>query len=124
MRVVQQAIENGIGKGRLTDVIVPVVDRQLAGDEGGAGAHAIIQDLEQIIALALADRGDGEVINDQQSCFGEAAELFAQAAIGVRELELFEQTRRPQVEGREALTASLIAQARRRARFCRNRRRQ
>lgn len=44
--VVDDAVENGVGDGRLTDDVVPPVDGNLAGDEGGAPAAALLDDLE------------------------------------------------------------------------------
>ena len=34
--VVDEAVEDGVGQGGIADVLVPVFDGQLAGDEGGA----------------------------------------------------------------------------------------
>jgi len=36
MGVVDQPVQNGIGNGRITNHLVPVVDRDLAGDDGRA----------------------------------------------------------------------------------------
>ena len=41
--VVHQAVEDGVGQGRIADQFVPVVHRHLAGDQGRALAVAIIQ---------------------------------------------------------------------------------
>ena len=52
MRAMDDAVENGIGKRGITQVFVPAIDRQLAGDDGRAVAVSVIQDLEQILAPA------------------------------------------------------------------------
>lgn len=49
MRVMQQSIEDGVGDGGLADPAVPVLDRQLCGDDGGAPLGTIIDELEQIV---------------------------------------------------------------------------
>ncbi len=46
MGVVNKAIEDGIGKGRITDSGVAGVDRQLAGDDGRGAAVSVIHDLD------------------------------------------------------------------------------
>ena len=38
MRVVNDAVEDGVGEGGLADQVVPAVDRDLAGDQRGAAA--------------------------------------------------------------------------------------
>ena len=42
MGVVQQAIADGIGDSSLSDLIVPVLDRALAGENRGAGGEFTI----------------------------------------------------------------------------------
>lgn len=49
--VVNQAIENGIGKGRFVDDVVPGGDGQLAGDQDRALAVAIFDDFHQVRAF-------------------------------------------------------------------------
>ena len=48
MGVVEQPIADGVGDGSLSELIVPVLDLELAGEDGGAGAVAVVEDLEQI----------------------------------------------------------------------------
>ena len=40
-----QALQDGIGKGRLTDYLVPGINGELADDDGGAESMAILEDL-------------------------------------------------------------------------------
>jgi hypothetical protein len=47
--VVDEAVEDGVGVGGHADDGVPVGDRQLAGDDGGAPAVAIFEDLQQVV---------------------------------------------------------------------------
>ena len=46
MRAVYQAIEDGITHGGIADQLVPVVYGVLTGDQVGAGALAVVEDLE------------------------------------------------------------------------------
>ena len=52
VRAVHQAIQNGVGERRVADIVVPVVDGKLTGDQRGASADTVIKELEQIRALA------------------------------------------------------------------------
>lgn len=55
--VVDQAVENGVGEGRICDRLVPVLDGQLAGDDGGAAAVTILEDFEKVAPLRSGERG-------------------------------------------------------------------
>jgi hypothetical protein len=44
---VDDASEDRVGDGRIADQVVPAVDRDLAGDDGGAAAVALLDDLEE-----------------------------------------------------------------------------
>ena len=56
MGVVQEPVTDGIGEGRLADVIVVLGRGQLARDDGRPGAIAILEDLEQIAPLLVVER--------------------------------------------------------------------
>jgi hypothetical protein len=45
--VVHQSIENGVGESRITDDLVPMVDRKLAGHHGRSAAVPILHDLQE-----------------------------------------------------------------------------
>ena len=49
--VMDKAVQDGIGQGRIADGLVPVFDRELAGDDHGAAAVAIFEDLQQVTPL-------------------------------------------------------------------------
>ena len=52
MGVVDEAVEDGVGVGRIADDLVPFVDRDLAGEDGRAAAVAFFEDLVEIAAGA------------------------------------------------------------------------
>ena len=51
MGVVDDAVEDGVGQGRIADQVVPSVDRDLAGDQRGAAAVTLLDDLQEIAPL-------------------------------------------------------------------------
>jgi hypothetical protein len=65
MGVVEQALANRVGERGLLDVGMPLLDRELAGDDGGMQVVAILEHLEQILALLVLERGEGEVVDDE-----------------------------------------------------------
>ena len=56
MGVVDEAVEDSVSVGRISDHLVPRRDRQLAGDEGGAAPVTLFEDLEQIVAGERIER--------------------------------------------------------------------
>ena len=46
-----EPVEDGIGEGVIADGGIPLVDRQLAGHERGAGVIAVIHDVHEVMAL-------------------------------------------------------------------------
>src|SRR3989304_516594 len=107
---VHKTVKDCVGEGRVADVLVPVLDRELAGEERGSGADAIVQQFEQIGAFARSDGGDRKVIDHHEVHLGDGGQALAEAAIGVTEAQFIEQARGAQVERGQALAASLMGQ--------------
>jgi hypothetical protein len=77
--VVEESVTDGISQGRVGEVVMPLGRRELAGDDGGAGAIAILEDLQEVAALLILHGGEGEVVDHQDV---EARELGEQAEVG------------------------------------------
>ncbi len=54
VRVMRHAVEDGVSERGVADHVVPVLDGQLAGNERGATAGAIVDEFEQIAPSARA----------------------------------------------------------------------
>lgn len=54
--VVDEAIEDCVGNGRISDNFVPAIDGQLASDDDRASFISVLDDLEQIAALIGVER--------------------------------------------------------------------
>ena len=46
--IVNEAVEDGVGDGRVADDVMPMFDGDLAGDDRRATAMAVVNDLEKI----------------------------------------------------------------------------
>jgi len=55
MSVVDEAVENGVGERWAADDLMPLLDRNLAGDEGRGALVAILDDFEEIALLRLGE---------------------------------------------------------------------
>ena len=62
MRVVQEAVADRVGQGGLSKVVVPLRRRELAGEDRGAGAVAVLEDLEEVPALLVLDGSQAEIV--------------------------------------------------------------
>jgi hypothetical protein len=63
--IVDEPIEDGVGESRIAEVIMPEIDRELAGDEGGGGSVSILDHFEQVSAFGIGRRGQAQVVQDE-----------------------------------------------------------
>ncbi len=61
------AVEDGVGEGGLADHLVPTADGQLAGDQSGGGAMAVLDDLQHVAALIGIEPLRSPIVENQQS---------------------------------------------------------
>jgi hypothetical protein len=109
MGIVDQAVEDGIGVGRIADEIVPFVDRQLAGDEDRAPAVSGFEDFEEIVAGARIQRSKPPIIEDEELNAAERAHETRIAAVAAGEREVGEELGNALIEHRSILAAGLMA---------------
>lgn len=55
----EDAVADGVGEGGIAQVGVPVGEGELASEDGRAQLVAILEQLEEIGALRVGDRGQG-----------------------------------------------------------------
>ena len=89
--VVHQPIEDGVGKRRIADGGVPLLDRDLAGDDSGAALISIINDFEQIAAVGVGHGRHGQIVEDQDLDLGQCLQELRIAPVGAPEVKLGEQ---------------------------------
>jgi hypothetical protein len=110
MGVVEQAVADRIGEGRLAEVVVPLGGRELACDDRGASAVAILEELQEVAALGILDGRQPPVIDDEDveaSQLGEQAEV---GAVGPGQGEFMEEARGAAVARAIAFAAGLVRQ--------------
>ena len=62
MRRMQHPIQNRIGQCWVVEVGMPMLCRELAGDQGGARTDPIIDHLQQIVALGLVEWSQAPIV--------------------------------------------------------------
>ena len=60
--MLNEPVQDGVCQSRLPDPFVPVLPRNLAGDDRGASRVAIFQHLEQIMTLCLGRAPEAQVV--------------------------------------------------------------
>jgi len=63
---VNQAIEDDIGQRGIAHCFMPVEDRQLASDHGGADIDAILEDFQGILSSVVIQCRQAPVIDNQE----------------------------------------------------------
>jgi hypothetical protein len=57
MRIVHEAVENGVGVGGIANDLVPCRERELGSDDRRSAAMTLFEDFEQVMTGAPASRG-------------------------------------------------------------------
>jgi len=108
--VVNEAVEDGVGIGRIADRVVPALDRDLRGQDCGGTLVAIVDDLHQVTTLLGGKPGHGPIIDDEQLDPGELGEQPGGLAVDAGEGELVEKPGEPLITHREPVTRGLVAE--------------
>ena len=68
--IVQQTVEDGVAEGEIADDIVPVLDRDLAGEQGATAGVAVVEDFEEVVLRipAMPTTDSGKPIVDSRPC--------------------------------------------------------
>ena len=111
MGVVDEAIEDGVGIGRVADHLVPFVDRDLAGQDGRAAAIAFFEDFVEIAAGAGIERIEPPIVEDEELGAAQAAHDAGIAPIAAGQREIGEQFWDALIEHRAVVAAGLVAES-------------
>jgi hypothetical protein len=83
-----QPVQDGISDGRISDVIMPVFHRELAGNEGRDIAVTVFDHFEKVSSFRIGQRGQAQIIQDEEMSFGESLHETAVTTIGPGERDL------------------------------------
>src|SRR6202022_4938353 len=65
--VMDQAVEDSVGVGGVADQCVPLIDGDLAGDDGGAVAVTVLEDPQEVVAGRRGPRARGPSAGGEES---------------------------------------------------------
>jgi hypothetical protein len=108
--IVNHPVQDGISDSGITDMVMPVFNRELTGDKGGRNTVTFLDDLQELSSFGIVQRGQSQVIKDKQVCFGEFLHEASIAAIGPSQGNLVEELREAEVKGAKAFPAGLLSE--------------
>jgi hypothetical protein len=97
-------------KGGVGEVVVPPLREQLARHERGSRAVAILEHVQEGLAVLLVQRGDPEVVQDEDVRPHESREDLGVGSVDAGQGEFVVEARGPAVEDAVALAAGLKRQ--------------
>jgi hypothetical protein len=108
--VVNETIEDGVAEGGVSDHVVPMFDRDLAGDDGRGATVAIIKDLQKVAPFGRIENRKAPVVEDQELNAADGFEQAAIAAVAASQGERLEQARNAVILDRTIVAAGFVAE--------------
>ena len=105
-----EAIQDGVGVGRIADDGVPIFHRQLAGDDGGSAAIALFEDFQEVVAGLGIERLQPPVVQDQELDVAERAADAIIPSIAAGQRQFAEQFGHALVEDGAVVAAGFMAE--------------
>src|SRR6516165_11974086 len=91
VRIMDQPVKNAVGQGRVADLLMPALDRDLAGEDRRVQLVAIFANLQEVASLRFRQGGVGPIVDHQQVDLGQASQKAAQAAVSAGQNQIAEQ---------------------------------
>ena len=105
-----ETVENRVGERRVADDLMPLVDGKLAGHDRRADAVAVLEDLEQVVAVFGGEGGQPPVVHHQHFGLGKRLEQLRVAAVGARDGQRAQQPGDAQVQRAVTVAAGAVGQ--------------
>jgi hypothetical protein len=110
MGVVEEAIEDRVPEGGISDDVMPVLSGDLASEKGPTATVAVIEDLQEIVAGQIVEGSEPPVVEDEEVSPCEALQQPGSGPIAAGELELIEEPRQAVVADAESVATRLMAE--------------
>src|SRR5439155_18687522 len=91
---------------------MPSIDRQLAGDDGGAAAVAVIEDLQKVVTGGGVEWLETPIIEDEKIDAAERAQQAQMASVATGKRQIGEQPGDALIEHRAIVAASFVSESR------------
>lgn len=108
MRVVNEAIQNGVGVSWVSNDVVPGCHGKLGGDDHRSTPVAFLEDFQEIVAGAGVERLEAEVVEDQEIGATKGFEQARMAPVAAREGQLLAELRPAMIDDGAIAAAGLL----------------
>jgi hypothetical protein len=110
VRIVDDAIKNGVVVGGIAVQLMPFVDADLAGDDCRSAAVAFFENLEEVVMCGGVERLEPPIVEDEQLHPAERALDACVATVAAGEREVDEQLGNSPVGNGAIVSASLVTE--------------
>ena len=109
MRVVHEAVENGVGVGGITDDLMPGGQRELRGDDRRSAAVSLLKDFKQVVTGAGVEELETEVVEDEKIGAAEGSDQARMAPVASGERQVAAEFRPAMIEDGAIVAAGFVA---------------
>jgi hypothetical protein len=111
MRVVDDAIEDGIRVSRIADQFVPFVDGDLACDDGRSAAVTFFEDFEEVMACSGIEGFKSPIVEDEQLYATERTQKAGVTTVTAGECEVGEELWNALVENGAIVATGFVTES-------------
>lgn len=111
VRIVNETVEDGVSDGRITDGLVPLIDGELAGDDGGCLAMAILENFQQVASFLDVQDGQAPVVENEEPGAFDGFENAGVPPVAPRKGESLEEARGAVIHDAAIIAAGLVAKS-------------
>jgi len=104
-----QPVQDGVGQSGVAKVLVPMIQRQLTGEQSGAFPTPVFQQFQQVPPGFIGEGIHSPVVKNQQVDFGQAAQDCSIASIPFGQTKFRKQSSDTMILHPVAQPASLVA---------------
>ena len=108
--IVNEAVQDRVAEGGITDDIVPMFDGDLTGDDGRGATMAIIKDLQKVAPFGRIEYRQAPIIKDEELNASEVFEQAAVATVAPSKGERLEEARDAIILNRTIITAGFVSE--------------
>ena len=108
--IVDQTIQDGIRGGRISDLLMPMGDGELGGQDGGSIVIAILADLVEVPSLGLGQGIHGPIIDDEHVGAGNLTKELVEGAVGSSHGQIAKESSGPSVQSRPTVPSRFLSE--------------
>ncbi len=109
MRIVHEAVQNGVGTSGVANDLMPGRQRELGGDDCRSSAISFLDDFEQIVTSAGVEGFEAEVVENEQIGAAERFDEARVASVASCERHIFAQLWPAMIEDGAIVAAGFLA---------------